>query len=69
MGIEAVLQVDEGNRTNTAEHDSSRYRAVQIQAIKGLKIGKIGFIATAGYEEKPSEYDFVDISALYADEN
>ena len=41
----------------------------QIQAIKGLKIGKIGFIATAGYEETPDGYDFVDISALYADEN
>ena len=41
----------------------------QIQAIKGLKIGKIGFIATAGYEETPDGYDFVDISVLYADEN
>ena len=41
----------------------------QINSIKGLKIGKIGFIATAGYEETPDGYDFVDISALYADEN
>ena len=37
----------------------------QIKAIKGLKIGKIGFIATAGYEEMPDGYDFIDTNALY----
>ena len=37
----------------------------QINAIKGLKIGKIGFIATAGYEEKPGGYDFVDVNKMY----
>lgn len=37
----------------------------QINAIKGLKIGKIGFISTAGYEATPDDYDFVDINNLY----
>lgn len=37
----------------------------QIRNIKGLKIGKIGFIATAGYEEAPDEYDFIDSNNLY----
>lgn len=37
----------------------------QINAIKGLKIGKIGFISTAGYEAMPDDYDFVDINNLY----
>ena len=37
----------------------------QINAIKGLKIGKIGFISTAGYEATPDGYDFVDINNLY----
>jgi AAA+ ATPase superfamily predicted ATPase len=37
----------------------------QINAIKGLRIGKIGFIATAGYEETPDGYDFIDINNLY----
>lgn len=29
------------------------HKEAQIRAIKGLKIGKIGFISTAGYEERP----------------
>lgn len=37
----------------------------QIKAIKGLKIGKIGFIATAGYETTTDDYDFIDINNLY----
>ena len=37
----------------------------QINAIKGLKIGKIGFISTAGYEATPDGYDFIDINNLY----
>ena len=37
----------------------------QIRNIKGLKIGKIGFIATAGYEEAPDEYDFIASNNLY----
>lgn len=37
----------------------------QIKAIKGLRIGKIGFIATAGYETTTDDYDFIDINNLY----
>lgn len=37
----------------------------QISNIKGLTIGKIGFIATAGYAEKPIKYDFIDVNQLY----
>ena len=37
----------------------------QIRAIKNLNIGKIGFIATAGYEDMPDEYNFIDIDDLY----
>ena len=38
----------------------------QIRNIKGLNIGKIGFIATAGYEEATDEYDFIDSNKLYS---
>lgn len=38
----------------------------QIRNIKGLNIGKIGFIATAGYEEATDEYDFIDSNNLYS---
>ena len=38
----------------------------QIHAVKGLKIGKIGFVATAGYQDTPDGYDFIDINDLYA---
>lgn len=37
----------------------------QINAVKGLKVGQIGFIATAGYEDTPDGYDFIDINSLY----
>jgi len=37
----------------------------QIRAIKGLQIGKIGFIATAGYEETPDSYDCILAEDLY----
>ena len=43
-----------------------RKEDTQIRAIKGLKIGKIGFIATAGYEETPDGYDFIDANELYS---
>lgn len=40
--------------------------AEQVNSIKGLQIGKIGFIATAGYEETPDEFDCISAEALYS---
>ena len=37
----------------------------QVRAIKGLNVGKIGFIATAGYEGTPEEYDCINAVDLY----
>jgi len=37
----------------------------QIRNIKGLQIGNIGFVATAGYEETPDGYHFIDADELY----
>lgn len=40
--------------------------AEQVNSIKGLQIGKIGFIATAGYEETPDEFDCISAEELYS---
>lgn len=40
--------------------------AEQVNSIKGLQIGKIGFIATAGYEKTPDEFDCISAEALYS---
>lgn len=40
--------------------------AEQVNSIKGLQIGKIGFIATAGYEETPDEFDCISAESLYS---
>ncbi len=37
----------------------------QVTSIKGINIGHIGFIATAGYEDTLDSYDFIDINELY----
>ena len=37
----------------------------QIRAIKGIQVGRIGFIATAGYEETPDSYDCILAEDLY----
>lgn len=37
----------------------------QIRAIKGLQVGKIGFIAASGYEKAPKKYDCIDVKELY----
>ena len=37
----------------------------QVRSIKGLKVGKIGFIATAGYENIPDSYDCISAEELY----
>ena len=37
----------------------------QVRAIKGLRIGRIGFIATAGYESTPEEFDCINAESLY----
>ena len=37
----------------------------QINNIKGLKIGKIGFISTSGFEKAPEEYDCINAEELY----
>ncbi len=37
----------------------------QVTAIKGINIGHIGFIATAGYEDTLDGYEFIDINELY----
>lgn len=37
----------------------------QINNIKGLKIGKIGFISTSGFEKAPEEYDCISAEELY----
>ena len=37
----------------------------QVRTIKGLCIGRIGFIATAGYESTPEEFDCINAEALY----
>ena len=37
----------------------------QVCAIKGLQVGKIGFIATAGYEQTPDKYDCISVENLY----
>ncbi len=37
----------------------------QVRSIKGLQIGKIGFISTGGYEETPKTYDCIVAEELY----
>lgn len=37
----------------------------QVRAIKGLKVGKIGFVSTAGFEETPDEFDCICGNKLY----
>ena len=37
----------------------------QINNIKGLKVGKIGFISTSGFEKAPEEYDCISAEELY----
>ena len=37
----------------------------QIKNIKGLKIGKIGFVTTGGFEKMPEEYDCISAEELY----
>lgn len=37
----------------------------QVRAIKGLQVGTIGFIATAGYEEIVSDFDCIDVEDIY----
>ena len=37
----------------------------QINNIKGLKVGKIGFISTSGFEKAPEEYDCINAEELY----
>ena len=37
----------------------------QVRAIKGLKIGRLGFVSTAGFEEMPDEYDCICGEDLY----
>ena len=37
----------------------------QIRNIKGLAVGKIGFISVSGFEEVPSEYDCISGRELY----
>ncbi len=37
----------------------------QVRSIKGLQVGKIGFIATAGYENIPDSYDYISAEELY----
>ncbi len=37
----------------------------QVTAIKGINIGHIGFIATAGYEDTLDGYEFIDINEVY----
>lgn len=51
--------------SNPLEFSEIHKEVAQIKAIKGLKIGKIGFIATAGYETTTDDYDFIDINNLY----
>ena len=38
----------------------------QINNIKGLKVGKIGFITTSGFEKTPEEYDCISAEELYS---
>lgn len=42
-----------------------RKEAWQISNIKGLNVGKIGFISTGGFEETPEEYDCIAANELY----
>lgn len=51
--------------SNPLELSEIHKEVAQIKAIKGLKIGKIGFIATSGYETTTDDYDFIDINNLY----
>lgn len=37
----------------------------QINNIKGLKVGKNGFISTSGFEKTPEEYDCINAEELY----
>lgn len=37
----------------------------QIRAVKGLDVGRIGFVTTAGFEETPDEYDCIVAESLY----
>ena len=38
----------------------------KIKKIKGLPLGKIGFVSVSGYETKPNGFDLIDGEALYA---
>ena len=42
-----------------------RREAQQIHSIKGLQIGKIGFVSTGGFESTPEEFDCICAEALY----
>ena len=37
----------------------------QIRDIKGISVGKIGFISISGFEEVSSEYDCISGEELY----
>lgn len=37
----------------------------QIKAVKGLRVGRIGFVTTGGYEESPDIYDCISADMLY----
>ena len=39
--------------------------AEKIRRIKGLTVGKIGFISVSGYAAKSEQYDLIDGAMLY----
>lgn len=51
--------------TSPLQLEAMHKEKMQIHAIKGLQVGTIGFIATAGYEETPEEYDCIPAERLY----
>lgn len=42
-----------------------RKEEYQVNEVKGLKVGRIGFISTSGFEEKPAEFDCITADELY----
>lgn len=38
----------------------------QVNDVKGLNVGRIGFISTSGFEEEPAEFDCIDAEQMYA---
>ncbi len=37
----------------------------QVNDVKGLNVGRIGFISTSGFEEEPAEFDCIDAEEMY----